>query len=93
MGTLVNKYQADGSSYELSLEKLTGQKIKDVLGYVSMEFGEPSFQLTKIVLENGTQFWCEGEHDHPYITDGTGDKLDEYLLQSIHDEENPEEED
>lgn len=77
----------------ISLSKLTGMPIKDVLGYISMEFGEPCFKMVKIVLDDNSAFWAEGEHDMPYLTDGYGDnaaKFDEEELQSIYDEENGE---
>jgi len=80
----------------ISLSKLTGKPIKDVLGYISMEFGEPAFKLVKVILEDDTAFWCEGEHDMPYLTDGYGEKaamFDSDELQAIYDEDNGEDED
>jgi len=29
------------------------------------EFGEPVFKLSKIILEDGIESWCEGEHHMP----------------------------
>lgn len=75
----------------ISLSKLTGKQIKDIIGHVSMEFDEPTFQLFQIILEDNTIFWCEGEHDMPYLTDGYGDnaaKFNSEELQSLYDEEN-----
>lgn len=57
----------DDSEYLISLTKLTGLQIKDVQGYISNEFGEPVFKLSRIILENGQEFYCEGEHDFPYL--------------------------
>lgn len=77
--------------FEISLSKLNGQPIKDVLGYISMEFGEPTFQLTKIIMEDGSDYCCEGEHDMPYLTDGYGEteaKFDNDELSSIYEESN-----
>jgi hypothetical protein len=62
--------------------KIQGSQIKDIVGYVSNEFGDPIFKLSKIIFEDGIEYWCEGEHDMPYVTD-----VDEGLLQSIYDDE------
>ena len=53
---------------DISLAKLTGKKVKDVVGHLTKEFGDPTFQLSKIVLEDGSIIHCEGEHDMPYLT-------------------------
>ena len=90
----INDVRAEGSTYEISLSKLMGKKIKDIHGYISNEFGDPSFKLTKVLLEDDTYFWVEGEHDFPYIVDGgveKGAKLDTDQMQTIYDEENPDE--
>jgi len=55
-----------GDSWYLSLSKLTGKKIKDIGGYITNEFGEPTFKLCFIEFEDGSQLGCEGEHDMPY---------------------------
>lgn len=79
------KYQADGSDWELSLVKLAGQQIKDVVGYLTGEFGldAPVFEITNIVLEDGTKIRVEGEHDCPYLTPYNTESIpnlsDEYL--------------
>lgn len=63
------------STFEISLSRLTDQKIKDVNGYISEEFGDPVFKITDIVLEDGTKLNCEGEHDIAYIAAyGDGEK-------------------
>lgn len=77
----------------LSLSKVVGQKIKDITGYVTMEFGEPVFKISNVVLENGGTLYCEGEHDMPYVTSGNGAEISDDLLQAIYDEENSEDED
>lgn len=61
--------QVEGSNYEISLSKLLDLGIKDIQGYISYEFGEPTFKMTKIILDEGHSLWCEGEHDFPYITE------------------------
>lgn len=59
--------------YEISLTKLLdGHKIEDIYGYVSDEFGDPYFKITRILLDTGRTMDVEGEHDMPYISD---DKL------------------
>ena len=55
----------------ISLNKLLGSnKIKDITGYISNEFGEPTFKLSRIILEDDNELWVEGEHDYPYVTEG-----------------------
>lgn len=65
----------------ISLVKLTALKIKDIEGYISNEFGDPVFKLSKIVFENDKEVWTEGEHDIAYIgSDGDIEELkDDYL--------------
>ena len=79
-------YLCDNSDWELSLVKLTGKKIKDITGYVTNEFGDPTFKLCSEVLEDGKTLFAEGEHDLPYLCD-----LDEKILEEIWKEENKEE--
>lgn len=64
-------YLTEGSDYVLSYTKIAGQGIKDITGYISNELGDPVFKIRKIVLEDNTQLWVEGEHDFPYIADAT----------------------
>lgn len=55
--------------YEISLTDLfPGREIQTVTGLISYEFGEIGFELSRILFTDGTFVWCEGEHDHPYIT-------------------------
>jgi hypothetical protein len=58
---------ADGSDWELSLVKLAGKSIKDITGYISEEFGTPTFKMHTVVFEDGLEMGCEGEHDMPYL--------------------------
>lgn len=51
----------------ISLRRLTDEPIADVIGYISREFGEPVFKITKIELDDGTVFNVNGEHDIAYI--------------------------
>ncbi len=67
----------DGLNY-IDLSKLVGKKITGVLGHLTDEFGQPNFQLDRIVFEDGTHLYVEGEHDFPYVTNGgTKDSLPE----------------
>lgn len=54
--------------HELSLNALLrdGRTVADVFGYVSNEFGEPVFKITRIALSN-VAIHVEGEHDMPYL--------------------------
>lgn len=80
-------YNEKQSSYELSLSKLVGKKIVDIVGYATDPFGgTPLFKINKIVFDDGTYVRLEGEHDVPYIP--ANDKLnnmDEETLQSLID--------
>ena len=78
----------------ISLSKLFGKPL-DVVGYISKEFGEPTFKMTQIQFADGTLLWCEGEHDMAYLTNGYGEKaakFDRKVLESLYQQENGEEE-
>lgn len=70
----------------LSLSKMLpdGVTIQDIVGHVSTEFGDPVFQLFKIVLSNGELIFVEGEHDMPYLSSSS--QLDE-VINAIHEEQ------
>lgn len=80
----------DGSRWpNLSLAKLCGKTIADVEVSLSTEFGDVGLKLKRITFTDGTQLWCEGEHDHPYVTDGTEPVLpSEEVLNELYKEEN-----
>jgi len=69
--------KADGSDFEISLLKFIGKPIKDIRGFINTEDGL-SFELTKIIFEDGQSLNCEGEHDFPYVY-GLTDKQEEEL--------------
>lgn len=79
----------DGSRYpNLSLAKLCGKTIADVEVSLSSEFGEVGLKLKRIVFTDGSKLWVEGEHDHPYVTDGTEPILpSEEVLSALNEEE------
>lgn len=52
---------------QVSLVKLSGKKVVDITGYISNEFGHPSFLISQIVFEDGSHEFVGGEHDFPYI--------------------------
>ena len=74
----------------IALTKLTGRKIKEIHGYLSTEFNEPVFKMSFIEFDDGTEVNCEGEHDFPYLADGTY-KFDEEVLQSLYESEDEDE--
>ena len=85
----------EGSDYQLSLVKLTGKKIKDIVGYISTEFGDPIFKLCFVVFEGGSEMGCEGEHDMPYLVNYADAVISEEQLQHVMDtdpEREPDEE-
>ena len=57
-----------GSGF-ISLAKLSGSGIADITGYLSKEFGQVTFVISRIVLANGNKLFVGGEHDMPYIED------------------------
>ena len=79
---------ADGEDYFISLTKLTGKKIVDVVGNVTVsESGAvPVFQMFRIVFDDGTSAYCEGEHDFSYLTKGNGEFVDQEQMQALADE-------
>lgn len=77
----------DGS-HSISLSKLVGKELSDIKGYLTGEFGgEPCFKMTHVVLKDGTEFWCEGEHDCPYLAEHTA-KFELEQLEIIWEEQN-----
>lgn len=72
------------SDYEIGLTKMVGKKVKEVHGYISIEFGEPTFKMTKIEFDDGSFVGCEGEHDFPYLVNyGQVNNLEEGVLEGI----------
>lgn len=60
---------SDGSNFEISLSKLVGKKVKDVLGYVSGIGNNPlCFTLTNILLEDGSEIGVDALRDFPYLS-------------------------
>lgn len=54
----------------ISLTKLAGKSVKDVVGCSSTVFGDdvPVFRIFKIVFEDDSEVFVEGEHDCPYLS-------------------------
>jgi len=76
--------------YEISLTKLIGKPIADVRGYLTAEFGEPIFKMTKVEFEDGTFLGCEGEHDLPYLVNWGRTEQPNYdaeTLERLYDED------
>lgn len=55
------------SSYEISLTKLTGCAIADIAGYITEEFGDPNFKITRIIFADGQSIDVGAEHDCPFL--------------------------
>lgn len=51
----------------LKLSDVTGRKVDDIIGYVSNEFGHPTFKVVAVKFADGTYESCGGEHDFPYV--------------------------
>lgn len=79
------------SDYLVSLSKLIGKKVVDVVGYPSNEFGDDTlvFKIDGLILEGGSVIGVEGEHDFPYLPCDE-DALETKLRALLH-EEDPEE--
>lgn len=71
----IEDIRPEGEAYHISLSKLFNNQVKDILGYISTEFGDPTFVLSKVIFEDGN-IWVEGEHDLPYL--GLGDDVKGY---------------
>ena len=82
-------YLYGNSDYLLSYSKICGRKIKDIVGYISTEYDEPTFKISRIILEDGYELGVEGEHDFPYIVDY--DEKTAKILDDINEEEKEEE--
>lgn len=81
-----NDVAIEGSKYEIGLTKIIDKKIKEVRGYLSNDFGDLVFKMSKIELEDGTFLGCEGEHDIPYLVeygDKTPENYNEEVLENI----------
>ena len=85
-----NKYLHEGSDYILSYAKISGKKPVDVLGYVSLEFDEPVFKISRILFDDGSEQYVEGEHDLPYMTDESEESTK--VLEAIAEEDRKEDE-
>lgn len=55
--------------HELGLSAILGKKVAEVAGYVSAEYGADTlvFKITRILFEDGSAQYVEGEHDMPYL--------------------------
>jgi hypothetical protein len=72
--------------YEVSLTDNVGRNIKDIYGYFSDDFGDPVFQLTRIEFVTGETMDVEGEHDCPYLSEGSKTNLIRYPPESKEEE-------
>lgn len=79
-----NEYLSECSDYLLSYTKVSGKKIKDLTGYVSIEFNDPIFKIVNILFEDGTSESVGGEHDIAYIHSNS--KIDD-LLEELKDDD------
>lgn len=69
---LLKPYIADGEDEvvypQLSLSKLTGKKIVDLVGYIASPYGgEPTFGISAVVFDDGSIQHVEGSHDWAYV--------------------------
>lgn len=56
--------------FGISLSKLVGKNIKDIVCHLSKEFGEDiTVVVFRLVFEDGSIMGFEGEHDLPYLTE------------------------
>jgi hypothetical protein len=75
---LNEKYRAEGEDFYVSFNKATGKKIKDIYGYFSDPFGGgTSFGMSRIVFEDDSITWVDGEHDWAYVMGPFLENLDE----------------
>ncbi len=76
--------QVENSIY-ISLSAWMGP-IKDIHGYISQEFGDPVFELCKVVFEDGTQIEIECDYDFPYLCGETSLYNDEVMSNLLEQE-------
>lgn len=59
----------DDDRFYLSLSKVYGKKVKDLVGFISTPFDEDTyiFKISKVVFEDGTDEWLDGEHECAFI--------------------------
>lgn len=62
--------EGEKDDFLLSLAKITSKKIKDVVGYITTEYGEPQFEVMHIVFDDDTKVWLHGEHDSVVAYEG-----------------------
>ena len=57
--------KVDNLTYEISLVKMTGKKIKDIHGYLGDPFdcGDIYFEATNIIFKDGSKMDLKGEPD------------------------------
>lgn len=85
-----------GKDYQLSLVKLTGSPITDILGSLSGEFSDVVFEIDEIHFADGSIVSVQGEHDIAYVEDydtpayRQPKNLDGETLQRLYDELNDE---
>ena len=49
--------------FDLSLAKIMGKEVVDIVGYISTEFGDPVFKIGYVAFKDGSTTYAEGEHD------------------------------
>jgi hypothetical protein len=88
----IHDINIEGSDYLISLHKLIGKPIKDIQGYLTSEFGDVTFKMSKVEFADGTFLGCEGEHDLPYLV-GFDEQpnFDDETLQELYDQEKEDE--
>jgi hypothetical protein len=86
------QHLAPGSDYLLSLSSVVGKSVKDVHGYVSHQFGEPVFKVSKVVFDDDTEETLGGEHDIAYIDSENHPELGDDKLNAIEPEEGDDDE-
>lgn len=82
------KYLAEGSDYQFSVNKLMGKKIKDITGFVA-HLDVPVLKICNVLFEDGTSIRINGEHDMPYLY---MDDIPESNWNEIYDDEDTKEE-
>ena len=88
---MVADTKLNGNDTMTKLEELVGKKIKSIDGYISHEFDDPVFKLSKIIFEDDTFLWTEGEHDIAYVYNyGTDDILTDEMMEKAHAKEEAE---
>lgn len=76
--------KANDDGFWISLTKLTGLQIVDIVGHISFDGGGTIFlDLSHVRLSNGAQMWFGGEHDIVWLESPNVPNYNEETLEEL----------